>query len=85
MASFKLCVCLILLILKFSMHESRPLVAVESHHSSDSESMRKILRELHKRSEELMKMRSKGDKTVLGNTLDDSKRISPGGPDPRHH
>ncbi|XP_018482424.2 CLAVATA3/ESR (CLE)-related protein 4 [Raphanus sativus] len=70
MASFiKLWVCLILLLLELSVHQCRPLVREER--PSDSGNIRKM-------------MRSKGNETVLGHTLD-SKRLSPGGPDPRHH
>ncbi|XP_019058318.1 PREDICTED: CLAVATA3/ESR (CLE)-related protein 4-like [Tarenaya hassleriana] len=81
MASFKFWIFLTLLLLEISVHQCRPLLVQGSR--SDSASMRKMLRALIERSEEL-KVEPDGEDNVLSNNSD-SKRLSPGGPDPRHH
>ncbi|EOA38987.1 hypothetical protein CARUB_v10011516mg [Capsella rubella] len=81
MASLKLWVFLLLALKLTSVHQCRSLVVEESF--SAPSRLEQIRRELYERVKE-MKVRSEGKETILGNTLD-SKRLSPGGPDPRHH
>ncbi|KAL9345245.1 hypothetical protein Peur_062920 [Populus x canadensis] len=76
MANLKLWVCLVLLFLTFSKSETRQL----DQPYLGRKNLARMLQELNEKSKQLFE----DDSDVIGSPYE-SKRISPGGPDPKHH
>lgn len=75
----KFWVCLTLVLLTLSILEARPLEA-----NPERRSLTRILRDLVEKSREV-KVKPRDAAPVHSFYYHDSKRHSPGGPDPRHH
>lgn len=88
MAGSKLFVLLILLLVVFSKLECRPLDHGDNRklESSDSKNLTRIHEALQERWKGLKAMNLGDHEDVASNSYYyDSKRLSPGGPDPKHH
>ncbi|KAJ9170858.1 hypothetical protein P3X46_018923 [Hevea brasiliensis] len=84
MASYlKLWVCLVFFLLTFAKSETRLLVPYPYHHLHERKNASAVFQELQEISKAL-KVRL-GNETVDDQYFNESKRASPGGPDPKHH
>lgn len=74
-ANVRFLLCLVLVLLSFSMSETRPI-----HHSSHQ---RRSHRSLIETAKEVLDESMRSQEIVGG--FNQSFRVSPGGPDPHHH
>lgn len=77
MANLKIWLCLVLLFLAFSTSETRHL---DHQPYLGRKNLARMVQELNEKSKQLF-----GDDSDVTGSPYESKRISPGGPDPKHH